>query len=76
MPEFEPCYLTRWFHFKLESTFRLNHVSIQPLNHSILWETLPIQLRCVLAAPLGSTTAYDDIRAAVLAQHGFRDHPT
>ncbi|XP_077548054.1 uncharacterized protein LOC144160744 [Haemaphysalis longicornis] len=54
----------------LEATFSLNYVTIQPLKHSILWETLRLELRFVLALPPPSETPYDD-RAAVLAHYGL-----
>lgn len=33
-----------WF-FKLETTFSFNYITIQPLKHTILWETLPLEFR-------------------------------
>lgn len=62
--------LRGWF-IKLEATLSLTYVTIQPFKHSILWETLPLEIRCVLALRPPRETPYDDLRAAVLANCGL-----
>lgn len=51
-----------------EATFGLNYVTMQHLKHSILWETLPLEVRSILA-----TLPPSDTRATVFAQYGLTD---
>lgn len=70
--EFEPRNISGWF-LRFEATLALNFATIQSFKHAILWETLPLELCCVLATPPPSDTPYNDLRAAVFTHYDFRD---